>query len=169
MSKLHLSALVMATCLAAPIQAAQPQPEIVRGPAKPQDVAVAHTVRAIPEACTRLEGMFTGQSSEPYRFSAVRTSPACQARARFVDAAQAKPSAQAGWVLNDVIRVPSARCMSQQAVVRVWRMPGQASPPALDAQGRARIYLQDSQMATRAPAKTPVYSASMALEGNACR
>jgi hypothetical protein len=51
-------------------------------------VGAAHTLRQIPEACARLEGVFTGDAAEPYRFSAVRTSEQCQPRARFVDYAK---------------------------------------------------------------------------------
>lgn len=164
--------LIMLALLAAstsPALAAEPKPEITRAAAKPQSPGVLHTVRAIPEACTRLEGIFTGQVAEPYRFAVVRTSPACQARARFVDAAKAKPSTQAGWLLNDLIRVPSADCPSQQAVVRVWRKPGSASPPALDAQGRARIYLQDAQQGGKATGgATAMFAAMMVVEGTAC-
>jgi hypothetical protein len=162
--------LAALAALASPALAADPRPEITRAAAKPQATGVLHTLRAIPEACTRLEGAFTGQVAEPYRFTVVRTSAACQARARFVDAAKAKPSTQAGWVLNDLIRVPSANCPSQQAVVRVWRKPGNASPPALDAQGRARIYLQDARKASTATSgATPMFAATMVLEGTACR
>jgi len=129
-----------------------------------------HTLRQIPEACARLEGVFTGDAAQPYRFSAVRTSPKCQARARFVDAAKVKPSEADGWKLNDLIRVPNAGCLTQLAVVRVWRHPANVTPPELDAQGRARIYLQDS--VERAKAKklpaVPMYAASMAIEGMPC-
>ena len=151
-------------------QAAASTPEIQRAAATPQAVGVRHTLRGIPEACARLEGMFTGDASKPYDFSAVRTSPACQARARFVDAAQARPASSAGWILNDVIRVPSAACPQQQAVVSVWRHPSDAAPPKLDAQGRARIYLQESVDKAKSNALTPVpmYAATMVLEGKPC-
>lgn len=156
--------------MTSPGLAAEPQPEITRAAATPQATGVRHTVRVIPEACARLEGEFTGQAAEPYRFAVVRTGAKCQARARFADAAQAKPSTQAGWVLNDLIRVPSASCPSQLAVVRVWRKPGQATPPALDAQGRARIYLQDAQRSDgAATSKVTTFVATMTLEGTACR
>src|SRR3546814_14098461 len=56
---------------------------------------VVHTLRAIPEACARLQGEFTGDAAQPYRFAAVRTSATCQPRARLVDAAKARPSVQA--------------------------------------------------------------------------
>ena len=162
-----LIAMPLLAASASPALAGELSPEITRAAAKPQAPGVLHTVRAIPEACTRLEGIFTGQVAEPYRFAVVRTSPACQARARFVDAA--KPSTRTGWLLNDLIRVPSAGCPSQQAVVRVWRKPGSASPPALDAQGRARIYLQDAQKAGKAAAGAmPLFSATMAIEGAGC-
>jgi hypothetical protein len=153
-----------------PAFAADPPPEIQRPPAAPQAVGSVHTVRGIPEACTRLEGMFTGEAGQPYRFNAVRTSPNCQARARFVDARQANPGKTKGWILNDVIRVPSATCPEQQAVVRVWRHPANVVPPKLDAQGRARIYLQESLDKAKANALAPVplYAAVMTLEGKAC-
>ncbi|WP_166209209.1 hypothetical protein [Cognatiluteimonas telluris] len=153
-----------------PLQAAGLAPEIHRAPAPPQAVGVRHTLRGIPEACTRLEGMFTGDAARPYDFSAVRTSPTCQGRARFVDAGQAKPASSAGWILNDVIRVPSAACPGQQAVVTVWRHPSAAAPPKLDAQGRARIYLQESMDKARAGALTPIpmYAATLVLEGKPC-
>jgi len=163
-----LALLLAATAL--PVLAAEPTPEITRGAVKPQAVNAVHTLRQIPEACARLEGMFTGDAAQPYRFSAVRTSPKCQARARFVDAAKVKPSEADGWKLNDLIRVPNAGCLTQLAVVRVWRHPANVTPPELDAQGRARIYLQDS--VERAKAKklpaVPMYAASMAIEGMPC-
>jgi hypothetical protein len=129
-----------------------------------------HTLRQIPEACARLEGMFTGDAAQPYRFSAVRTSPKCQARARFVDAAKVKPSEADGWKFNDLIRVPNAGCLTQLAVVRVWRHPADVTPPELDAQGRARIYLQDSVEKAKAKKLPPVpmYAASVAVEGMPC-
>ncbi|HEY4555570.1 MAG TPA: hypothetical protein VIG68_03935 [Lysobacter sp.] len=150
--------------------AADPAPEIARAPGKPQAVGVAHTLRTIPEACARLEGAFTGDAAQPYRFAAVRTSPNCQPRARFVDAAKAKPSVAAGWVLNDVIRVPSAACFTQHAQVQVWRRAGQGAPPALDGQGRSRVYLQDAKQqaaADRTP-PVPMFAAQLSIEGKSC-
>jgi hypothetical protein len=171
MSLLHRTSigLVALAALASPALAAEPRPEITRAAAKPQATNVLHTVRAIPEACARLEGMFTGRMADPYKFAVVRTSANCQARARFVDAAEAKPTTQGGWVFNDLIRVPSANCPSQQAVVRVWRRPGHTTPPALDPQGRARIYLQDARKPAAASAgDIPMFAATMAVEGTPC-
>lgn len=157
--------------LAATASAADPKPEIQRQPASPQVVGTAHTLRTIPEACARLEGRFTGDKATPYAFSAVPTSTRCQPRARLVDAVEAKASAANGWLLNDVIRVPSAGCPSQQAVVRIWRQPSTATPPKLDAQGRSRIYLKDGLAAARQGklAEMPVFAAAMSLEGLACK
>lgn len=151
--------------------AADPAPEIRRAPGAPQGVGVVHTLRVIPEACARLEGQFTGNAATPYRFAAVRTGPRCQPRARFVDAAAAKASAANGWILNDVIRVPSAACNAQLAVVRVWRKDLKATPPKLDAQGRSRIYLKQSVDAAKAGdlKPIPVYAAALDVEGIACR
>jgi len=162
--------ILLLLAAALPALAADPTPEIQRPAAAPQAVGAVHTVRGIPEACTRLEGMFTGNAGEPYKFDAVRTSPNCQPRARFVDAQSAKPGKAKGWILNDVIRIPSAACANQQAVVRVWRHPADVVTPKLDAQGRARIYLHESVEKARANALAPIplYAATMALEGKSC-
>jgi hypothetical protein len=162
--------VLLLAAAALPALAADPTPEIARGSVTPQAVNAVHTLRQIPEACARLEGMFTGDAAQPYKFSAVRTSPKCQARARFVDAAKVKPSEADGWKFNDLIRVPNAACLTQLAVVRVWRHPADVAPPELDAQGRARIYLKDSvdqAKAKKLPA-VPMYAASMAIEGMPC-
>jgi hypothetical protein len=164
-------AIFLLCAAAIPALAGNPVPEIQRPVAPPQPVGVVHTLRGIPEACARLEGEFTGDAARPYAFNVIRTSPDCQARARFVDARKVKPDAASGWVFNDLIRVPSAACASQQAVVRVWRHPANATPPRLDAQGRARIYLQDSVDKAKAGALPPIpmYAASMEVEGSPCR
>ena len=147
-----------------------PVPEIRRAPSVPQATGVVHTLRVIPEACARLEGQFTGVAAKPYKFAAVRTSKRCQARARMVDAAGAKASVANGWVLNDAIRVPSAACASQQAVVRIWRKHADAVPPKLDAQGRSRIYLMDGLDAANQGklGPVPMYAVAMAVEGKTC-
>ena len=166
---MRLLALLLAAA-AVPALAVDPTPEIKRDAAAPQAVGVAHTLRGIPEACARLEGMFTGDAAQPYKFAVVRTSPNCQARARFVDADTAKPSEATGWIFNDLIRVPNTACATQLAVVRVWRRPANAVPPKLDGQGRSRIYLQESVAKAKAKAlpSIPMYAASMRLEGLPC-
>ncbi len=162
----------VALCLALlPVVAlAQETPEIQRQAGAPQAVGVLHTLRQIPEACTRMEGTFTGDPAKPYDMQLVRTSPNCQARAVFMDAAKVQPSVASGWKLNDLIKVPSASCGGQQAVVHVWRKPaGQALK--LDGQERARIYLEDakSQAAAGKLATLPAYAAVLEVEGKACR
>lgn len=166
---MRLLALMLAAATL-PAIAADPTPEIKRGPATPQAVNAVHTLRQIPEACARLEGMFTGDAAQPYKFAVVRTSPNCQPRARFVDAAKAAPSEAGGWKFNDLIRVPNAGCATQLAVVRVWRRPAEVAPPKLDAQGRSRIYLQESVARAKAQKLPPVpmYAATMAVEGLPC-
>lgn len=158
--------LATGTVRAAPA-AGSASPEIVRPAATPQATGAAHTLRTIPEACTRLEGRFTGDAAAPYALGVVRSRPNCQPRARFVDAAQAKPSTEAGWVLNDEIRVPNAACPQQRAIVQVWRKPVDVAPPKLDAQGRARLYLQDAQQAAQANriAPVPQFTARMTSHG----
>jgi hypothetical protein len=159
----------IAVIAASPALAADPKPEITRPAVTPQAVGAAHTLRQIPEACARIEGMFTGEAAEPYKFAVVRTSANCQPRARFVDAAKAKPSQAGGWKFNDLIRVPNAGCPSQQAVVRVWRKPVEVGQK-LDGQGKSRIYLQESKQAAAAGkiAAIPVFAAEMGVEGEAC-
>jgi hypothetical protein len=150
--------------------AADPAPEIQRSTGTAQALGAAHTLRTIPEACARLEGMFTADAAQPYKYSVVRTSPQCQPRARFVDFAKAKPSLAGGWKFNDVIRVPNAGCPSQQAVVRVWRLPAD-NTPKLDGQGSARVYLQEAKENAAAGKKLPpvtMYAAEMKVEGKAC-
>ena len=163
-----LSLLLVAT---ASVQAADPVPEIRRDVASPQATGVVHTLRTIPEACARLEGVFTGDASQPYKFAAARTDPQCQPRARFVDYAKAQPTEAKGWKLNDLIRVPNAACPSQQAVIRVWRLPAD-NKPVLDGQGSARVYLQDAKENAAAGKKLPpvtMYAAEMEVEGKACK
>lgn len=161
------AALLLASVPA--VQAADPKPEISREAIAPQAQGTVHTLRQIPEACARLEGAFTGQAAEPYRFAVVRTSPNCQPRARFVDAVKANPSVAGGWLFNDLIRVPNAACPSQQAVVRVWRKPVEQAMER-DGQGQSRIYLEESKQAAAAGkiAAVPMFAASMAVEGKAC-
>lgn len=167
-----LAALASALLLAAgqPAAAADdPAPEIARAAAPPQAAGHLHTLRTIPEACTRLQGEFTGDAAQPYRFASVRTSPACQARARVVDADEAGAPGE-GWILNDRIRVPSAACPGQQAVVRVWRQARDPGAPSLDAQGKSRIYLEEGLRKARAGklAALPVYAVAMSVQGRSC-
>jgi hypothetical protein len=176
---LHIAAAIAVASLAATVATSalaaspksEPKPEITREPARPQALNAVHTLRQIPEACARLEGMFTGQAADPYAFAVVRTSETCQPRARFVDAAKAKPSEKGGWKLNDLIRVPSAACGTQFAVVRVWRKPAAVAPPQLDAQGRSRIYLEEARQQAQSGqvAAVTMFAAQMAVEGTPCR
>ena len=156
--------------VALPAVAADPTPEIHRDPATPQPVGVLHTLRQIPEACARIQGQFTGIAADPYKFELVRTSPNCAPRAKLVDAAKAKPSEAKGWKFNDLVSVPSTRCPTQFAVVRVWRKPADVAPPALDAQGKSRLYLEEQRQRAAAGqlASVPEYAVSTAVEGTPC-
>ena len=159
--------------------ATSPGPEVERPVVKPQRVGQLHTLRTIPEACIRLEGQFTGEAEEAYRVAALPTHPRCQPRARFrLEAAAAvRPdgpdAAAAGerWRLNDVIRVPSAECAKRQAVVQVWRSTANATPPALDAQGRARIHLADLRADGPPLGQSGLgeYVAALTVEDGGCR
>lgn len=171
---MRIAVVLLAAALSLPALAvasgSDPVPEIQRPAAQPQALGAVHTLRQIPEACARLEGQFTGQAAQPYKFAVVRTSPNCQPRARFVDAAKAQPSLAAGWKFNDLIRVPNAACPSQQAVVRVWRKPADVAPPKLDGQGQARLYLADekAKAAANQLAAVPMFAAAMTVEGKGC-
>lgn len=156
--------------MALPAVAADPVPEIHRDPATPQPPGVLHTLRQIPEACARIQGQFTGNAADPYKFELVKTSPNCAPRAKLVDAGKAKPSEAAGWKFNDLVSVPSTQCPTQFAVVRVWRKPAEVAPPALDAQGKSRLYLEEQRQraATGQLASVPEYAVSTAVEGTPC-
>lgn len=162
--------LILLALLPALTTFAAETPERQRPAGAPQAINAAHTLRQIPEACARLEGVFTGDAAQPYRFTVVRTSEQCQPRARFVDYDKAQPSEAKGWKLNDVIRVPSAACPAQQAVVRVWRLPV-AQKPELDGQGQSRIYLEEArkQAAAGKIPQIPMFAAHLTMEGAACR
>ena len=163
--RLSASLLVL---VAVPAFAADPAPEISRPAATPQALGAAHTLRQIPEACARIEGVFTGDAATPYRHSVVPTSERCQPRARFVDAARVQPSTANGWVLNDLLRVPRADCAGQQAVVKVWRRPA-GPPPARDGQGQLRVYADEAAQAAAGQSMVPaMYAAEVAVEGRAC-
>lgn len=172
--RLAISLVAAAISLSAslPSFAADATPEITRPVGAPQAIGNIHTLRGIPEACTRLEGAFTGDATKPYMFHAVQTSANCQPRARFMETDTVKPTAKSGWILNDVIRVPSAACPAQQAVVSVWRHPADSAvPPKLDPQGKSRIYLAEGVAKAKAHALSPIamYAATMAVEGKACQ
>lgn len=165
------SRLVLAGLLCLPLTAlAQQSPEIQRPVGTPQANGVLHTLRQIPEACTRIEGRFTGEAAQPYAMNLVRTSSVCQARAIFMDYDKVQPSEAKGWKLNDIIKVPSASCAGQQAVVQVWRKPA-GQELKLDGQERARLYLQDAKAQAQAGklAALPAYTAKLEVEGKPCR
>ena len=159
---------VLALCALASSASLAATPEIKREVGTPQANGVVHLVRGLPEACAWIQGSFTGDPAAPYRLTPARTSPDCQARARLVDAAKVQPSEAKGWKLNDVARIPSKDCAGLQAVVSIWRKPSSAQPPKLDAQGRARIYLQDAKAAAAKVPTVATYAAALAMEGRAC-
>ncbi|WDS37716.1 hypothetical protein [Pseudoxanthomonas sp.] len=170
MPSIHFRLAILSLALSPLAAAAQETPEIQRPVGTAQADGALHTLRQIPEACARMEGKFTGDPAKPYDMTVMRTSPNCQARAVFMDYAKVQPSAARGWKLNDIIKVPSASCSGQQAVVHVWRKPaGQALK--LDGQDRARIYLEDAkqQAAAGKLAALPAYAAVLEVEGKACR
>jgi hypothetical protein len=144
-------------------------PEIQRPPGTAQAVGALHTVRQIPEACTRIEGRFTGQADAPYDMRVVRTDVRCQPRAALVDFAQVQANA-AAWKLNDRIQIPAAACPGQRAVVEVWRK-AVSQPLERDGQGQVRIYLDEMrrQVATDRLAALPAYAVRLEMEGQPCR
>lgn len=161
----------IALCVSASGTAAEPVPEITRTkPFDPQARGVVHALRVIPEACVRLQGRFDADGAASYSVQPARSAPTCQPRARFVDATRLVPSQQGGWVLNDRIRIASAECPTQTATIAIWRKPTGIRPLALDAQGRARIYLDEArqQEADDALAKLALYAAQVDVQGSAC-
>jgi hypothetical protein len=162
--------LMLLTLLPLGALAEAAKPEIERPAAAAQAIATAHTVRQIPEACTRIEGRFTGDAATPYDMQLVRTNAQCQPRAVFLDFAKVAPSQAAGWKLNEVVRIPSASCSSQQALIEVWRKPA-GQQVALDGQGRNRVYLEDAKLQAAAGrlAALPAYSARLQVQGKPCR
>jgi hypothetical protein len=140
------------------------QPEIQRAPGSgsAQPVGQVHTLRNIPEACVRLEGQFTGDAAKPYHFRAVKRDP-CVQRAVYVDASTMKkpPTTESGWILNDRISVPRDDQPACVATIEVWRKPGDAAPPALDSQGRSRLYLDKPQQ----PVAAPLFTTSQHAQG----
>ncbi len=90
-------------------------------------------------------------------------------RARYVDAAQAKPSLAGGWILNTETQVPQAGCPGRQAVVKVWRKPV-AQELARDGKRQVRIYLQDAhkQAAAGQMRPLPEYSAVLDVSAGRC-
>ena len=80
------------------------------------------------------------------------------------------PRPARGWIFNDLIRVANAACATQQVEVRIWRHPADVAAPGLDAQGRARIYLEESLARAKAGrlAQVPTYAASMQVTGMPC-
>lgn len=164
-------AFAFAAWLPVSVRAADPAPEVRREPYPPKRDGEVHTLRIIPEACVYLVGQFTGDPAVPYRYGAKRSGGRCQARAQLVDPAKAAPSLADGWILNDIVRIPSAACAGRTAVVRVWRKPAVNVPPPPDAQGRSRIYLDASKQraAQGALAPIPKFAAVLSIEGEACK
>lgn len=119
-------------------------PEITRGPARPQAVGVPHTLRNVPEACVRLEGLFRAAPAAPYAVS-LHANPGCTPRARFdANVGMAAPGGE-GWILNDVLRVPRADRPECVASVSLWRHPGALAPIEQDGQRRVRMYLDEDR------------------------
>lgn len=158
MTPTRTTTALLALTLAGPCMAAAP-PEIARpaGSTTPQAIGMLHSLRNIPEACVLIEGLFTGDPREPYRVEVLPRDP-CVRRAAFVDVARLNPppSAHAHWLLNDRIEVPRADRPGCVATIEIWRRPGDAAPPALDAQGRARLYLDKPQVEVNVPMFTAV-------------
>lgn len=163
-------ATLLSLCvLSGVVAAADPKPEIRRESFPAQSPGQVHTIRIIPETCAYLHGSFVADAAVPYRYGAARSGKRCQARARLVDPAKANPSEAAGWILNDLIRIPNAACPTQQAVIRIWRKPVN-NTMKLDGQGKPRIYLEDAKRQAQAGtiAPLPQYAAVLAMEGKGC-
>lgn len=152
------------TPLASPTAAAGPRQ------ATAQADGAEHTLRQIPEACTRVQGVFTGQPATPYRLQVRQTRPDCQPRARFVAAEVAKPEQAAGWVLEDRIVVPSAACPGLQVELQVYKR-GAGASLGRDGQGQGRVYLDQARQQAMAGqlAVLPAWSARLLVHGACSR
>jgi hypothetical protein len=157
-------ALLLAPAVVLASAAAAPERQRV---APAQADGAVHTLRQIPEACARLEGGFTADPAQPYRLQVVKTRPDCQPRAAFISARAAQPSVAAGWILNELITVPSAACAGVSAILQVWRRPG-ATSLARDGQGQGRVYLEQARQQAGAGqlAALPAYSARLQVQGS---
>jgi hypothetical protein len=154
---LALSGAAMATAPAA------------RPAASPQADGVAHTLRQIPEACIRLQGMFTGRADQPYALQAVPTQERCPRRAVFAGISDA-PQADEGWQLDEQIMVPSAACPALRMTLSLWRHPGQVRTAERDGQGQVRVYVEQARQAATGggQATLPQWRASWQVQGR-CR
>jgi len=142
--------LVACLAIAAPAWAADPKPEIARPAAAPQAVGAVHTLRQIPEACARLEGAFTGDAAQPYRYAPVRTSPQCQPRAlrRFrqdeafrrggMEAQRRDPRAERGVSFSAGRRARVAQTRQRDAAAAGWPGPVAHLPAGRQAAGGYR-------------------------------
>jgi hypothetical protein len=158
---------MLAAVLSAPLaRAGGLQPEISRPPGStaPQPIGQVHTLRNIPEACVRLEGLFTGDAAAPYKLEVIPRDP-CAQRAVYVEPGRVHPSPSVAghWLLNDRIAVPRADGPACTVTVEIWRKPGDTVPPSLDAQGRSRLYLDKPQH----PVAAPLFTA-MLLKPEGC-
>lgn len=135
-------------------------PEIERPPAPPQAVGTPHTLRLVPEACLRIEGVFAASG---YQVT-LHPRPGCQPRAGFEPAVGTAAPGGDGWILNDLLRVPRADRSECMATVSVWRHPGALAPLEQDGQRRVRLYLDEKQK----PAQKPRFATSLETTA-ACR
>ena len=140
-----------------------------RPAASPQADGVAHTLRQIPEACIRLQGMFSGRADHPYALQAVPTQERCPRRAVFAGIADA-PQADEGWQLDEQIVVPSAACPALRMTLSLWRHPGQVRKAERDGQGQVRVYVEQARQAADGAeqATLPQWRASWQVQGR-CR
>ncbi len=132
-----------------------PSPKSSRDTGKPQAVGERAYRARHPGGLRAAGGHVHRRCAQPYKFAAVRSSPNCQARARFVDFVKA--TAFGGGWLEVQRRDPRTQCglSSLQAVVRVWRKPADVAPPNWMRRAVSRIYLQEAgeQAKTQKPAK----------------
>ena len=162
-ARLFITCLLVASGLPVPLLASTSP---VTGAA--QSTGVKHTLRQIPEACVRLEGVFTGDPAKPYAMELVRLGPPCQPRARYdgrLTKAMATPGT--GWRQTQVIRIPSANCPGLVVDFEVWQRPGAAAPRP-DGQGQTRVYLEEAQRDARSGqlARLPGYAVRTRAKGS---
>lgn len=125
--------------------------------AHPQALGLRHTIRQIPEACVRLEGVFTDSKTTPYNVDVVPISNRCQPRAQFVPySARSCKSGQ--WKTQSQIHIPRADCSLCSATITVFTCPN--SPPHWqDGRGNIRIYLNPKDPQHQDNIALPLFSA----------
>ena len=160
---------MLGMALGQPLCAQSAEPLRTRPIGSAQADGQLHTLRTIPEACVRLQGQFGGPDG--YALAAVPSAPGCQPRAQFRGVDSIDPDPAAGWLLDEIVRVPSARCPQQMLRLELWTLPVAPVQAPRDGQGQVRIYLEQAQQGRAAGAalQRAQWTARWGLDGRCAR